>query len=160
MKSASPARDPSPGGGLDVTSRHAALRQLFKFEGMSIDITTEAVARGSRAHLMLIVANGRNFGGMFQIAPDARINDGKLDAISILDASPMTRISMLAAAPSGRHVRNALVLSEQAEAFTLKFAVPPAYETDGEYNTAESSTLEISCMPGALRVATSMSVTV
>jgi len=44
--------------------------------------------------------------------------------------------------------------------FTLKFKEPPAYETDGEYNTATSSTIEISCIPGALRVATPMSVTV
>jgi diacylglycerol kinase (ATP) len=144
----------------DLLYLTAAIRQLFKFDGMSVDITTAAVARGPRAHLMLIVANGRNFGGMFQIAPDARINDGKLDAISILDASPFTRISMLAAAPSGKHVRNPLVLSEQASSFRLQFAAPPAYETDGEYNQAKSATLEISCNPGALRVATSMSVAV
>jgi diacylglycerol kinase (ATP) len=142
----------------DLLYLTAAIRQLFKFDGMHVDITTEAVARGPRAHLMLIIANGRNFGGMFQIAPDARINDGKLDAISILDASPLTRISMLASAPSGRHVRNSLVLSEQASSFTLKFGAPPAYETDGEYNQAKSSTLEVSCIPGALRVATSMSL--
>jgi len=142
----------------DLLYLTAAMRQLFKFDGMQVDITTAAVARGPRAHLMLIIANGRNFGGMFQIAPDARINDGKLDAISILDASPLTRISLLAAAPSGRHVRNPLVLSEQASSFTLKFDAPPAYETDGEYNQAKSSTIEISCLPGALRVATSMSV--
>jgi diacylglycerol kinase (ATP) len=147
----------------DLLYLGAALRQLFKFEGVPIDITTASVARGPRAHLMLIVANGRNFGGMFQIAPDARINDGKLDAISILDAPPFTRISMLAAAPSGKHVRNPLVLSEQASTFILKFGAPPAYETDGEYHIARSSTLEISCIPGALRVATpaqSTSVTV
>lgn len=144
----------------DLLYLTAAMRQLFKFSGMSVDITTAAMARGPRPHLMLIIANGRNFGGMFQIAPDARINDGKLDAISILDASPFTRISMLAAAPSGKHVRNPLVLSEQAAAFTLKFDAPPAYETDGEYNTAKSSTIAISCIPGALRVVTPMSVTV
>jgi diacylglycerol kinase family enzyme len=108
---------------------------------------------------MLIIANGRNFGGRFQSAPDARINDGLLDAISILDAPPLTRISMLASAPSGKHVRNPLVLSEQASAFTLEFASPPAYETDGEYNQAKSSTLEVSCIPGALRVATPMGAT-
>jgi diacylglycerol kinase (ATP) len=142
----------------DLLYLTAAIRQLFKFHGMHVDITTAAVARGPRAHLMLIIANGRNFGGMFQIAPDARVNDGKLDAISILDASPLTRISMLAAAPSGKHVRNPLVLSEQASSFTLTFGAPPAYETDGEYNQAKSSTLEITCIPGALRVATSMSL--
>ena len=144
----------------DLLYLGAALRQLFKFDGMPIDITSAAVARGPRAHLMLIIANGRNFGGMFQIAPDARINDGKLDAISILDAPPLTRISMLAAAPSGKHVRNPLVLSEQAASFTLKFSAPPAYETDGEYNTAKSQTLEVSCVPGALRVVAPMGVRV
>lgn len=138
----------------DLLYLGSALRQLFKFDGLSIDITTAAVARGPRAHLMLIIANGRNFGGMFKIAPDARINDGLLDAIAILDAPPLTRISMLAAAPSGKHVRNALVLSEQASVFTLEFDAPPAYETDGEYNTATSSTIEIACVPGALRVCT------
>lgn len=138
----------------DLLYLGAALRQLFRFGGLTIDIATTAVARGARAHLMLVIANGKNFGGMFQIAPDARIDDGLLDAISILDASPLTRISMLAAAPSGKHVRNALVLSEQAPSFTLTFAEPPAYETDGEYNRAASATLEISCLPRALRVAT------
>lgn len=143
----------------DLLYLGAAIRQLFRFRGLTIDITTAAVARGARAHLMLIIANGRNFGGMFQIAPDARIDDGLLDAIAILDASPLTRISMLAAAPSGKHVRNALVLSEQAASFTLTFAAPPAYETDGEYNRASSSTIEIACVPRALRVATPLSVT-
>ena len=142
----------------DLLYLGAAIRQLFRFRGLTIDITTAAVAGGARAHLMLIIANGRNFGGMFQIAPDARIDDGLLDAISILDASPLTRISMLAAAPSGKHVRNALVLSEQAASFSLTFSAPPAYETDGEYNRASSSTIEISCVPRALRVATPMSV--
>ncbi|HXT47400.1 MAG TPA: YegS/Rv2252/BmrU family lipid kinase, partial [Gemmatimonadaceae bacterium] len=110
----------------DLLYLGAAIRQLFRFRGLTIDIATAAVARGARAHLMLIIANGRNFGGMFQIAPDARIDDGLLDAISILDASPLTRISMLAAAPSGKHVRNALVLSEQAASFSLTFSAPPA----------------------------------
>jgi diacylglycerol kinase (ATP) len=142
----------------DLLYLGAAIRQLFRFRGLTIDITTAAVARGARAHLMLIIANGKNFGGMFQIAPDARIDDGLLDAISILDASPLTRISMLAAAPSGKHVRNALVLSEQAASFSLTFAAPPAYETDGEYNRASSTTIEISCVPRALRVATPLSV--
>jgi len=143
----------------DLLYLGAALRQLFRFRGLTIDIATTAVARGARAHLMLIIANGKNFGGMFKIAPDARIDDGMLDAISILDASPLTRISMLAAAPSGKHVRNALVLSEQAASFTLTFAAPPAYETDGEYNRALSSKIEIACVPRALRIATPLSVT-
>ena len=29
--------------------------------------------------MMLVFSNGRNFGGAFRIAPDARIDDGLLD---------------------------------------------------------------------------------
>ncbi len=138
----------------DLLYLGAALRQLFRFRGLAIDITTAAAARGARAHLMLIIANGKHFGGMFQIAPAARVDDGKLDAISILDAPPFSRIGMLAAAPKGKHVLHPRVLSEQASRFTLRFDAPPAYEIDGEYNRASSATVDIACVPRALRVAT------
>ena len=42
----------------------------------------------------------------------------------------------------------------QRRAFTLRFAAPPAYETDGEYNRARSATVEVRCVPRALRVVT------
>ena len=41
---------------------------------------------------------------------------------------------------------------EQSAQFTLTFAAPPAYETDGEYRQAKSAELEVTCVPGALRV--------
>jgi len=66
----------------------------------------------------------------------------------------VTAIAILAAVALAAADMKPLVLSEQASAFILKFDSPPAYETDGEYNQAASSTIEISCIPGALRVAT------
>ena len=44
------------------------------------------------------------------------------------------------------------VQTEQAPSFTLTFPAPPAYETDGEYNRAASTRLEVRCVPGALKV--------
>jgi diacylglycerol kinase family enzyme len=46
------------------------------------------------------------------------------------------------------------VTTEQAERFTLRFAQPPGYETDGEYHVARSAELEVACVPKALRVVT------
>jgi diacylglycerol kinase (ATP) len=132
----------------------SALRQLLGYRGVEIEIASEAARRGAARHLMLIVANARNFGGAFRIAPNASLTDGLLDAVSIHDASPLRRLSLFGAAGKGTHVRAPEVTVEQAPRFVLRFAQPPAYETDGEYNRAQSAELEIACVPGALRVVT------
>lgn len=139
----------------DALYFYAALRELFAYGGISIDVAQDgAPARGARGHLMLIVANAKHFGGTFRIAPQASLTDGKLDAIGILDASPLDRIRLFAAVPKGAHIGRPGVVSEQSARFTLRFASPPAYETDGEYRRARSETLVVSSVPAALRVVT------
>ncbi|HWG52647.1 MAG TPA: diacylglycerol kinase family protein [Gemmatimonadaceae bacterium] len=134
---------------------YSALRQLFGYQGMTAGVTTPAHGLGAeRRHLMLIVANGKNFGGAFRIAPAASVTDGQLDAVSIAVASPFRRMKLFASATRGTHVALPEVRIEQAPSFRLAFAEPPAYETDGEYNRARSAVLEVSCVPGALRVVT------
>jgi diacylglycerol kinase (ATP) len=103
---------------------------------------------------MLIIANARNFGGSFKIAPAASVTDGKLDAISIHDAAPLARMRLFAAATKGTHIMAPEVFVEQAPSFTLEFNEPPAYETDGEYHRGTAAVIQIDCVPGALRVVT------
>lgn len=132
--------------------QYSALRQILGYGGVDIGLRTEALERPSVRHLMLIIANARNFGGAFRIAPDASLVDGKLDAISIHNASPLRRLSLFGAARKGTHVAQAEVVTEQAARFTVRFSSPPAYETDGEYNRARSDEIEVACVPRALRV--------
>lgn len=136
----------------DAVYLYSALRQLFGYEGIEIDVASARGARGSLRHLMLIIANGRNFGGSFRIAPAASVTDGLLDAIAIAMTTPLRRARLFGAAAKGTHVTHVEVETEQAPSFTLDFPSPPAYETDGEYNRAASSTLVVRCVPGALRV--------
>jgi diacylglycerol kinase (ATP) len=131
---------------------YCALRQLFNYRGIDVGIASARKRREPRRHLMLIVANARNFGGSFRIAPGASVTDGKLDAVSIHDAAPLARMRLFAAATKGTHVMAREVLVEQAPSFTLEFAEPPAFETDGEYNRAEGAIVRIDCVPRALRV--------
>ena len=138
----------------DLLYFYSALRQLVGYRGISAEVASAAGRRGAKQHLMIIVANARNFGGTFRIAPAASLTDGQLDAIAILDAPPLRRIRLFAAATKGTHVSLADVVVEQSPSFTLTFPDPPAYETDGEYIRAASSTLEIRCIPQALRVVT------
>jgi diacylglycerol kinase (ATP) len=136
----------------DLLYLYSALRQLFTYGGVNVGIASARTRREPRPHLMLIVANARNFGGSFKIAPGASVTDGKLDAISIHDAPPLARMRLFAAATKGTHVMAREVLVEQAPSFTLEFAEPPAFETDGEYQRASSALVQIDCVPCALRV--------
>ena len=132
---------------------YSACRQLFRYPGLEIEIASAAGRRGAR-HLMLIVANARHFGGSFHIAPGASLTDGRLDAVSVLDASPLRRFRLLGAASRGTHTALPEVRTEQAASFRLTFSEPPAYETDGEYRRAASAELEVTCVPRALRLVT------
>ena len=136
----------------DAVYIYSALRQLVGYGGVDIDITSPAGRRGATQHLMLILANAKNFGGAFRIAPHASLTDGALDAISIHDASAWRRLKLFGAAARGTHIGQQEVVTEAASAFTIHFAVPPAYETDGEYRQASSADVEVRCVPGALRV--------
>lgn len=133
---------------------YCALRQLFGYPGMPIDVSSAAERRGEMSHLMLIIANGKHFGGAFRIAPNASLTDGMLDAVAIRTVPPLRRIPLFGATTRGTHLAHPDVRAEQAARFTLSFPAPPAYETDGEYNRAASATLEVSCVPRALRVVT------
>lgn len=136
----------------DAVYIYSALRQIVGYRGISVDVGANGALRGHKQHLMLIVANARNFGGSFRIAPDASLTDGLLDAVSIHDATALGRLRLFGAATRGTHTQHAEVQVEQAPSFTLGFAQPPAYETDGEYRRASSATLTVSCVPRALRV--------
>jgi diacylglycerol kinase (ATP) len=136
----------------DALYAYSALRQLGSYAGSEIGVRSSARERATAAHLMLVIANARHFGGTFRIAPGASVTDGKLDAVAIRDASPFRRLQLFGAVIRGRHEAMPEVDIEQSEAFTLRFPAPPAYETDGEYRRAASSTIEVRCAPKALRL--------
>jgi diacylglycerol kinase (ATP) len=135
----------------DALYIYSALRQIARYRATEIDIGSPAW-RGPKRHLMLVVANARNFGGSFRIAPDASITDGVLDAVSFLDARPLQRLRLFVAATRGTHAGLPEVSIERSRTFSLRFPAPPAYETDGEYRRAQSAELLLGCLRQALRV--------
>jgi diacylglycerol kinase (ATP) len=129
---------------------YTALKELFWYRGFDA-----SVAGGySTRHMLLVFANTEYFGGMFRIAPGARIDDGELDMIDILDLPTSRRASVLSAATRGDHLKYPECIMERAGSFEVSFPSPPAYETDGELHRAASSTLTVSSCPSALRVVT------
>ena len=131
---------------------YSALRQLTSYPGVDITVASASKERERVRHLMMVIANARNFGGKFLIAPGASLTDGLLDSVAILDASTWQRVKLFSAVGKGTHESMDEVVMEQSPSFTATFNTPPAYETDGEYRRAKTAELQVTCVPGALRL--------
>jgi diacylglycerol kinase (ATP) len=131
---------------------YCALRQLHSYRGFEMQGEIDGAALPRQDMLMLIVANARVFGGGFQVAPQADVSDGKLDAVSFGNMGFGSRVSALVRLLRGAHDRHPRVSTARASRLVYRFAAPPAYETDGEWNQARSAEVSIEAVPRALDV--------
>lgn len=129
---------------------YTALKELLWYRGIEISVGRASTTR----HMLLVFANTEYFGGIFRIAPGARVDDGELDMIEILDIPASRRAVMLSAATRGDHMKYPECIMERARSFELSFPAPSAYEADGELHHAASANLTVSSCPSALRVLT------
>ena len=125
-----------------------ALEQILGYRGVEM----AEVGEEFRTYLLLVVANGARFGGSFRIAPGAEVDDGRLDVIGILDAPPLRRVGLFAAAVGGTHLRLPEVRADRASLLRLRFREPPIFQVDGDLYRAGSRDVSVRCAPAALRV--------
>jgi YegS/Rv2252/BmrU family lipid kinase len=102
--------------------------------------------------LLMSFANGREYGIGARIAPDARVDDGLLDATLVAERPVLTRFwharhlaygtPHLAPSVTTRRVKHAVIRSSQ----------PMEYHVDGEPGVAEGGVVEVRILPGALRI--------
>lgn len=131
---------------------YCALRQLRSFRGMAVAVEAEGRPFGERELLMLIVANARIFGGGFRIAPHADPADGKLEAVAFGNMGLGARLGVMLRLLRGRHLAHPKVQAVSTSRLVCRFAAPPSYETDGEWNRARSAEIVIEAVPRALSV--------
>lgn len=119
--------------------------QRLEFEIKSVD--------GSNLHqgLLAVVANGRFFGGGFEVCPDADILDGKLDVMMV--ASTRWQIpKIFQLLRTGSHMNSPNLICSQSSKLKIVCNAPAPVELDGEY--VGSTPIDINILPGAIRVAT------
>ena len=136
----------------DVLYRFCALRQLFFFPGREVELEPRGESPVRTRALMLTISNANYFGGSFHIAPRASLSDGKLDAVVIKDAGPLTRARLFSIVSKGQHEGDPHIVIRQAPSFAIRFEGALRYEADGEVYTAHTSPLTVESVPGALRV--------
>lgn len=129
-----------------------ALQQLFRFPGIQATIEGPEGTVGKGRHLMVTISNSPYFGGGFPIAPKATVQDGRLHACMIGDASPLRRMKLFGAAGKGRHVDAPEVSLVDATRFTARFDGPIRFEADGDVFSIAGTELSVEILPGALEI--------
>jgi len=82
---------------------------------------------------LVVVANGRSYGGGMLVAPDARFDDGVLDVVVIGDLSKASFLATFPKVYSGRHVEHPLVAVHHASRVELAADRPRTVYADGEH---------------------------
>lgn len=131
---------------------YCAVRQLYRFPGFPVTMAVDSGPERRQEMLMLVFANARVFGGGFQIAPEADLEDGQLDAVAFANMPLGRRFPILVKLLRGTHTGDPAVAATRGRSFRLRFEEPPAYETDGDWNQARSAELRVETLPSALRV--------
>jgi diacylglycerol kinase (ATP) len=130
-----------------------AIPQLFTYRSIDARISHEDGIESAGRFLALVIANGPRFGGGFRIAPGASVNDGVLDFLTVGDGSVWRRAALFARVRFGTHTAEPEVELRRVRGVQIHFQRAPLMDLDGELVQAQSESLSITCLPGALRVA-------
>ena len=112
---------------------------------MNIDGREEA-----RRVLSVVVSNGAYFGGGMRIAPEAELNDRKLDVLTIGDVGKAELLQVFPRVYKGTHITHPKVRMEKAERITIECDRRILLQADGELLGEGPVTFQI--LPAALNV--------
>jgi diacylglycerol kinase (ATP) len=92
---------------------------------------------------MISVANCKRYGGGFQVAPNAVVNDGLLDINIVGRISPIKRMKYLPVIEKGEHLHLEFITYRQVDKITIESPVKLHAHLDGEYLSANYFDIEV-----------------
>jgi YegS/Rv2252/BmrU family lipid kinase len=126
------------------------VREGCRYRSVEYDVSLGDDRRRVRAFLIAF-ANGREYGNGARIAPQARMDDGLLDAVVVEDRSVRARFWDSRYLAGGRaHLAPGVTTRPIARA-AIECAGPIEFHVDGEPGTTNGR-LEVQVLPGALTV--------
>jgi diacylglycerol kinase (ATP) len=126
------------------------VREGCRYRSQHYDLQLDEEAHRSNAFLIAF-ANGREYGLGMQIAPNARLDDGVLEACIVEDRSVLARFRDVRHVALGTAHRAPRVLLRQVRTACVRTAGQIEFHLDGEPGVAEGR-VDISIRPGALIV--------
>jgi diacylglycerol kinase (ATP) len=136
-----------PAEAIDVA---IGIRETFRYRAATYRVTLDGEEIVSNA-LVIAFANGREYGNRIRVAPQALVDDGKLEAVVVEDRTPLSRLWM------GRHLalgtanRAARVLLRSIESARVETDGDILYHLDGEVGRAQGA-VTVRIRPRLLKV--------
>jgi YegS/Rv2252/BmrU family lipid kinase len=132
----------------------ATVRSLVSYDNAEVIISLDGGARQRLTILLGAVGNGRFFGGGMKICPEAGLDDGQLDLVTVGDLGRLEVLTKISRIYAGTHVTT-MPEVQQTRGRTIEVtpADPDAIiplEIDGETPGRLPARFEI--VPGALRI--------
>jgi YegS/Rv2252/BmrU family lipid kinase len=128
---------------------YAALRALVAWKPARFTIAIDEQRTRIEGY-SVVVANNSAYGGGMYVAPDAALDDGEFDVVTIEKVGKLRFVSNLPKVFKGAHVHNDEVRVVRASRLTLSASRPFAVYADGEHLTDLPADLRV--IPRALRV--------
>jgi YegS/Rv2252/BmrU family lipid kinase len=135
--------------GGNLVYAYAALRALGAWKPARFTIAI-GEQRSRVEGYSVVVANSNAYGGGMYVAPDARLDDGEFDVVTIARVGKLRFLSNLPKVFKGTHVRNDEVQVVRAARLSVSASRPFAVYADGEHLTDLPADLRV--IPSALRV--------
>jgi diacylglycerol kinase (ATP) len=126
------------------------LRETFRYRAARYRILLDGEELATNA-LLIAFANGREYGNRIRLAPHARMDDGKLEAMVVEDRHPFSRLW------SGRHLafgtadKASRLIARSIESARVESEGEMLYHLDGEIGRASGS-IDVRIRPKALVV--------
>jgi diacylglycerol kinase (ATP) len=130
----------------------SALRALVGFHSIRLRaFTNSSQSAEINANVLLVgVLNTPSYGAGLRLAPDAEINDGKLDLVLIEDLTFLEVLALLPSLARRGELRTPRIQRFRVDRVRIETDTPHSFHGDGEI--LGNTPVEIEVVPGAVRI--------
>jgi YegS/Rv2252/BmrU family lipid kinase len=126
------------------------VRETFRYRAATYRVTLDGEEIVSNA-LVIAFANGREYGNRIRVAPQALVDDGKLEALVVEDRGPFARLWMARHLALGTADKAVGIRLRSIESARVESDREILYHVDGEIGRAQGS-IDIRIRPRVLKV--------
>jgi diacylglycerol kinase (ATP) len=130
----------------------SAIRALGNFRGIDVRVSLEGAEQTSLqgTALVLGILNTPSYGAGLRLAPEAQMEDGRLDLVLLENLSALEIAGILPRLAISGEIRTARIQRHRVTRVRIETERPCAFHADGEI--VGMTPVEIAVVPGAMRV--------
>jgi diacylglycerol kinase (ATP) len=130
----------------------SAIRALGNFRGIEVRVSMEGAEQSSLqgTALVLGILNTPSYGGGLRLAPEAQLEDGRLDLVLLENLSVLEIAGILPRLAVTGEIRTPRIQRHRVTRVQIETERPCAFHADGEI--VGMTPVEIAVVPGAMRV--------